>query len=230
MNGLRYCSAVCLLGLALLIAACGSGTTTIISHSTDSTLLRLHVDGTAFRDTSGRQVVLRGYNARVHGIFDVTFDDGRIPLEDIPPFVEADARRFEELGLNVLRLPVNWSGLEPQPQQYSAAYMRNIDAIVELGRQHHFYVLIDMHQDAYSKEIGEDGAPLWAIVPPPPMLLQGPLTDLDARRVSTAALLAGSKFLPQPPRPRWPAVAGRFRRCGAATGHALRRRSGRRRL
>jgi endoglycosylceramidase len=45
-------------------------------------------------------------------------------------------------------------------------------------------VLIDLHQDAYSKEIGEDGAPLWAIQPPPTMLLQGPLTDLDARRTS----------------------------------------------
>ena len=34
--------------------------------------------------------------------------------------------------------------------------------------------MIDLHQDAYSKEIGEDGAPLWAIQPPPTMLLAGP--------------------------------------------------------
>jgi endoglycosylceramidase len=45
-------------------------------------------------------------------------------------------------------------------------------------------VMIDLHQDAFSKEIGEDGAPLWAIQPPPTMLLGGPLTDLGARRLS----------------------------------------------
>jgi len=157
-------------------------------------LLAVHVEGAAFRDASGRQVLLRGYNARVDGIFDVTFDDGRVALEDIPPFDESDAQLFEELGLNILRLPVNWSGLEPHPRQYNAAYMRRIDAVVELARRHHFYVLIDLHQDAYSKEFGEDGQPLWAIVPPPPALLQGPLTDLDQRRLSMPVLEAGINF------------------------------------
>ena len=37
-------------------------------------------------DRSGRQVVLRGVNARVQGLFDVTFDDGRIALQPIPAF------------------------------------------------------------------------------------------------------------------------------------------------
>lgn len=46
-------------------------------------------------------------------------------------------------------------------------------------------MLVDFHQDAYSKEIGEDGAPDWAIVPrPPPPKLGGPLLDLDKRRLS----------------------------------------------
>src|SRR5262249_7295728 len=142
----------------------------------------------------GRQILLRGYNARVEGIFDVTFDDGRIPLEEIPPFVEDDAQRFEQLGLNVLRLPVNWSGLEPHPQAYNEDYMRRVDAVVALGLRHHFYVLIDIHQDAYSKEFAEDGAPLWAIVPPPPMLLQGPLDDLESRRISGPVLRATNSF------------------------------------
>ena len=161
---------------------------------TGAVLSAVHVDGPVFRDEMGRQVLLRGYNARVQGIFDVTFDDGRITLEDIPPFVEADAQRFEELGLNVLRLPVNWSGLEPHPLQYGDAYMARIEATLELGRQHHFYVLIDMHQDAFSKEIGEDGAPLWAIVPHPTMLLQGPLNDLNDRRAASQTLRAFGTF------------------------------------
>jgi len=186
--------------VAALAAGCGDDDAAAPPSVTPAdTLARIHVDGTVFRDALGRQVVLRGYNARVDGIFDDTFDDGRIALDTIPPFDEDAGRRFEELGLNVLRLPVNWSGLEPQPQQYSEAYMQRVDAVVELGRRHHFYVLIDMHQDAYSKEIGQDGAPLWAIVPPPQMLLQGPLTDLDARTASPQVLAATASFIANRP-------------------------------
>ena len=56
------------------------------------------------------------------------------------------------------------------------------------------WCLVDLHQDAYSKEIGEDGAPLWAIVPPPEQLLGGPLDDLAARRTSPQVLAAFDSF------------------------------------
>jgi endoglycosylceramidase len=56
------------------------------------------------------------------------------------------------------------------------------------------FVVIDLHQDAYSKEIGEDGAPLWAIQPPPAQLLQGPLTDLGERRLSAQVRMAFQTF------------------------------------
>src|SRR5262245_33359069 len=49
-------------------------------------------------DVEGRVVFLRGVNARVEGIFDVTFDDGRIPLEPIPPFTIDDAERMRAMG------------------------------------------------------------------------------------------------------------------------------------
>lgn len=194
------------LTLGLSLCAClalfsGCGDTVAESNPQQSQLLPAHVEGTTFRDSMGRQLLLRGYNARAQGIFDVTFDDGRTALEDVPAFAEPDAQRLEELGLNVLRLPVNWSGLEPQPQQYSEMYMQRIDAILALGRRHRFYVLIDMHQDAYSKEIGEDGAPLWAIVPAPTRLLQGPLTDLESRRSSPQVLAAFASFFRNRPGP-----------------------------
>ena len=75
------------------------------------------------------------------------------------------------LGLDLLRLPINWSGVEPAPRQLDDAYLDRVDAAVRARRTQGWYVLIDLHQDAYSKEIGEDGAPLWAIEPPPAMLL-----------------------------------------------------------
>jgi endoglycosylceramidase len=154
----------------------------------------LHTDGSALRRADGKHVILRGVNARVAGVFDVTFDDGRQPLEPIPDFTAEDAAEARRLGFNVLRLPVNWSGLEPKSGEISTSYLDRVAAIVEVCRKAGIYVLLDMHQDAWSKEIGEDGTPLWAIQPPPDMLLGGPLTDLGDRRTSQQVMRAFKGF------------------------------------
>ena len=142
----------------------------------------------------GRVVVLRGVNARVAGLFDVTFDDGRAPLETIPDLPDADVARMASLGFNVLRLPLSWSAFEPQPGVWAPTFLDTLASVVDSCRNHGIYVLLDVHQDAWSKEIGEDGAPLWAIAPPPQMLLGGPLTDLDTRRTSAQVLDAFTSF------------------------------------
>jgi hypothetical protein len=83
-------------------------------------------------DEVGREVLYRGVNARVAGLFDVTFSDGRQPVETVPPFGEADCRFLsEELGMNVLRLPVNWSGIEPQRGTYDRAYLQHMVQLVD---------------------------------------------------------------------------------------------------
>jgi endoglycosylceramidase len=146
-------------------------------------------------DVEGRVVFLRGINARVNGIFDVTFEDGRTALEPIPDLTLEDTTRMRTMGFNALRLPINWSGLEPDDgMAFNEAYLDNVARAVDLASKAGIRVLIDFHQDAYSKEIGYDGAPLWAIKPPPQMLLEGPLTDLDARRKSPQVLAAFSTF------------------------------------
>ena len=152
----------------------------------------VHVDGSVFRDGQGRQLLFRGYNAKINGIFDATFDDGRAPNEVFPDFDETSATKFEELGFDVMRLTIDWSALEPHPREYSDTFYSKVDAVLAMAHAHHFYVILDMHQDAYSKEIGEDGAPLWAIVPPPQTLLSGPSDD--SRRTSPEVLEAGFNF------------------------------------
>jgi endoglycosylceramidase len=152
----------------------------------------VHVVGRTLRDGQGRQLLFRGYNAKAKTLFDVTFPDGATPNETFYDFDERAATRFEQLGFNVLRLPVSWSGLEPHPHEYSEAFFSKIQAVLDLAAEHHFYVFIDMHQDAYSKWIGEDGEPLWAITPPPTMILHGPSTD--ARRTTPQVLEAGYSF------------------------------------
>jgi len=186
-------------------------------------------------DAQGRVVVLRGINARVDGVFDVTFSDMRAPVQAIPTFDASDATRMRQLGFNFLRLPINWSGVEPtntMPPTYDDAYLSRVRAVVDLARRAGLLVLIDFHQDAYSKEIGEDGAPLWAIRPPPEMLLQGPITaeELTRRRTSSQVLRAFETFFGPAPegellRARFAQmtaeVARRFRGDDAVIGYEL---------
>ena len=150
----------------------------------------------ALVDAQGREVRLFGVNARIAGVFDVTFSDGRAALEPLPVFGPADARRMRALGFSSLRLPIQWSGVEPtETGGFDEAYLARVGQAVDAAQGAGLSVLVDFHQDAYSKEIGEDGAPFWAIAPaPPPMKLAGPLVDLDKRRLSKPVLDAFDTF------------------------------------
>jgi len=172
------------------LVACGSGDPVPSTRP-------LWSDGTHLRDAEGRIALLRGVNARVEGVFDVTFDDGREPLEPIPALTIADCTRMRELGFDLLRLPINWSGIEPVRGQYDDAYLARVDAAIACAADAGMLVLVDLHQDAYSKEIGEDGAPRWAILPAPTELLGGPLTDLGSRRLSGQVQAAFRTFFAQ---------------------------------
>lgn len=122
-------------------------------------------------DPEGRVVTLRGVNARVDGVFDVIWDPAQPPLMPLATFGAEDAAKIRELGFDALRLPINWSGVEPTKDGgFDEGYLDGVAAVVSLAGQAGIRVLIDLHQDAYSKEMGGDGAPLWAIDPPPTMI------------------------------------------------------------
>jgi endoglycosylceramidase len=179
------------LALAIFAAACSSKV-----KPYQASFGPVDSDGRVMRDQRGRALILRGVNARVAGVFDVTFDDGRDPREAIPTFGPDDAQTMRAAGFTLVRLPVNWSGIEPMPGQYSTAYLDRVAAVVDTLRGSGVYVLLDLHEDGYSKELCEDGAPLWAIDPPPAMLVGGPgpleaPTDCHA---SPEAIAAFSSF------------------------------------
>lgn len=172
----------------------------------------VHATGTRIVDGVGRTVFFRGVNARIEGIFDVTFDDGRKALEPIPSFSGLDATAMRDWGFDALRLPVNWSAIEPtETGGFSEGYLDRVRAVVQKCDAAGVRVLIDFHQDAYSKEIGEDGAPLWAIFPAPTKLLEGPLDDLGDRRQSKQVLDAFAGFFGDPDSPDDPAEGARLR-------------------
>ncbi len=99
--------------------------------------------------------------------------------QSIAPGSGDDFAQMRSLGFDVVRLVLNWSQLEPSPGHYSTTYVNRISQVVSWARQQGIYVILDMHQDQYSRYIlpakktaapsgcspsgGSDGAPRWAV-------------------------------------------------------------------
>ncbi|MBV8469713.1 MAG: cellulase family glycosylhydrolase [Burkholderiaceae bacterium] len=130
--------------------------------------------GPRIADVSGTLVTLRGVN--VNQLGEYFQSDTRLP--PTRPLEEQDFVDMAALGLNMVRLTLSWSLLQPAPQQTSAAYIARIHQAVAWARAHGIYVLLDLHQDAWGVHVnappgthcppgsepmtGWDGAPLWA--------------------------------------------------------------------
>jgi endoglycosylceramidase len=77
------------------------------------------------------------------------------------------------VGFNSIRLPLSWSLLEPERGHMNEMYVDRIAQVVDWARGQNMYVIIDMHQNAYSRFIGAgpgvdlsqlSGAPKWATI------------------------------------------------------------------
>ena len=88
-----------------------------------------------------------------------------------PPLCQSDLAQMASLGFNSMRLPLAWSLLEPQRGHFSQAYIDRVAQVVDWARALGIYVIIDMHQNAYSRYVGpgkgvdlayQTGAPAWA--------------------------------------------------------------------
>lgn len=130
-----------------------------------------------FQDpSSGRTILLRGVNLA----------DGKLPRDQPShllssldasaavsyvdtPFSLASAGahlgRLRRLGFTVLRLPVVWEALEHRgPGLYDEAYLAHLRALVACAvHDHGFRVLLNPHQDLWSRFAGGSGAPLWTL-------------------------------------------------------------------
>lgn len=125
-------------------------------------------------DEHGRQVLLRGVNVVQLGDYHQA-DPDRPPTL---PLTEDDFAEIATLGFNVVRLVLNWSALEPTPGAASEAYFARIGQAIDWARAHDVHIVLDMHQDAWSRhiatgprencppgftpDVGWDGAPAWA--------------------------------------------------------------------
>jgi endoglycosylceramidase len=118
----------------------------------------LRVDGRFFRDATGGAVLLRGVNTAGNS--------------KVPPFRPVTGPTFFDplaaWGMNVVRLLFTWEGYETAPGVYDQSYLDYYAAAVDAAAARGLHVVVDFHQDAFSRAtVGGcgDGFPLWAIPP-----------------------------------------------------------------
>lgn len=120
-----------------------------------------------FRDRTGREVVLRGFN--VSGSAKLR-ETGLLPFRDAADAARSAQAMRDLTGANAIRFLITWEGVQPAPGRIDHAYLdraaEQIRAFISRG----FYVLLDYHQDLYSAHLFHagswytgDGAPRWAV-------------------------------------------------------------------
>ena len=109
------------------------------------------VDGNLFRDQHQRELLLNGINLIIK-------DAERGYLCGMS---EEEFKQIRDWGFNVIRLGMIWDGLEPEPGKYSESQFQCLDERIRWAKENGLYVILDMHQDLYSRQFS-DGAPEWA--------------------------------------------------------------------
>jgi endoglycosylceramidase len=151
----------------------------IIPAAAHARLPRLHAtrgSDPGILTSDGRQVLLRGVNVNQLGDY-----YRQVPsLPSTFPLHSSDFTAIRGLGMNVVRLIVHWSELEPTRGAFNTKYVARIRRAVRWAKGRGIYVVLDMHQDAWGKYIaspkgevcapgaehqqGWDGAPRWATI------------------------------------------------------------------
>lgn len=140
--------------------------------------LRLHIDGTAFRDSKNREVTLHGIN--VAGDAKLPRDPDQsshvsldfFKADDVSfvgrPFSVGEApehlSRLRRWGYNTIRYIFTWEALEHAgPRKYDDDFVQHTISVLRLAKDYGFYIFMDPHQDCWSRFSGGSGAPLWTL-------------------------------------------------------------------
>ncbi|MFK0230048.1 cellulase family glycosylhydrolase [Streptomyces sp. NPDC090303] len=104
-------------------------------------------------DARGRVLTLRGWNLA---------DKSHRGDAALSAITEKHLRDMRAKGYNTARLLVFWDDLEPRPGQYSQAYLRKIERILDWAEKYDVKVVLDAHQDVFGPAFGSRGVPAWA--------------------------------------------------------------------
>jgi hypothetical protein len=137
----------------------------------------IRIDNTHFVDEHGRTMLLRGVNLggtskipftpRVELSDPRFYDDRNVSFVGRPfPLDEADEHftRLREWGLTFLRFVVPWEAIEhAAPREYDTEFLDYVSAVIKKAGEYGFQILIDPHQDVWSRFTGGSGAPAWTL-------------------------------------------------------------------
>ncbi len=91
---------------------------------------------------------------------DVSFLDTPIPLK----YAHEHFQRLSLYGFNLLRLIVTWEAVMHEgPGIIDTSYLTYLSSLIDIASQYGLYVIIDPHQDVWSRFTGGDGAPWWTL-------------------------------------------------------------------
>lgn len=175
--------------------------------------MRISIAEPWLKDEYGRTVMLRGVNLsgsskvpripegatyRREGFFEhrnVSFVGRPFPLEE----AEEHFERLRAWGLTCLRFLVTWEAIEHAgPGLYDDAYLDYVAAVLEKALAYDMQVIVDFHQDVWSRFSGGDGAPGWTLE----------VAGLDMHHfATTAAAIVHATYGDPFPRMIWPTNA-----------------------
>jgi len=141
----------------------------------------LRVEGTLVLDALDREVLLRGINAggrsKLPPFLPFDYAESPEPIYDgAPTFdeaVELYVDRVHSWGHNVVRVPFTWEAVEPERDAFDEDWLSAYESLVNAFSERDIYVIVDYHQDVYSRVFCGDGFPLWTLedptleIPPP---------------------------------------------------------------
>lgn len=153
-------------------------------------LADFQVEGKEIIDEHGRQIILRGANAGGRSKLPPFF-----PFDPEPDFDTAlneYADVLESLGFNVVRLLIMYEAAEPDRGTYNEDYLEKYDRMVAAFARRGFRIIVDSHQDVFSRRFCGDGFPDWMI---PEKYRHFPhRSDCKAWELSYVSLKTGRSF------------------------------------
>lgn len=188
-------------------------------------MLKLSIENGSFIDPFGREVVLRGINFASDAKLpaqpfvpshapedDLFFDGDNVSFIGSPCSLEeldSHLNRLKSWGFNTIRYIFTWEALEHEgPGIYDEQFIDFTIKVLYRLKHYEFYVIMDPHQDCWSRFCGGSGAPLWTHY----------AAGLNPRNFkATQAALLESHFLDKPnekPKMVW---ASNYTRLAAST-------------
>lgn len=159
----RYVMIYLIIGLSFIVSiSCSTKdveTCPQVSYGTPNPVAApLLTDGGYFKDTQGRAVILRGVNVA-----------GNSKVPPFTPITRGDMLDpLPAWGLNTIRLLFTWEAFEGTRCSHDENYLRYYEQVVEWAQDRGIYVIVDFHQDAFSRYSVDgcgNGFPAWAVTP-----------------------------------------------------------------